>query len=225
MKSWNTEVCAVLIEGRGHVPPQPVVRECSHHQMLCLWDAARERADAKRYRNKSTAWERGILDEVVIEGLGKVTRDVRPILAGMMGEWATADYINDVYPNAATVNLELIQYGDYGVDLQPFGLKLDCKTRQREHGENLIQRVNEKGREEQLRANAFVFCEWLGYPRVRLLGFIWTKDVHQRGYPLVDGRGGQWKNNVIPPEHLESMQQLREWVGVKRGTLEVGACR
>lgn len=163
----------MILEGVGRTAPAPKTLVLNDGELRQLHGEAKRRAAHRDYKNSGTTWGQGLLGDIVIPNVGSLTKDERPIFAGLLGEYALATVINAKFPGAAVVDLSLRALGDFGVDLRPFGLTIDAKTRQREGDLHFVRRGTEKGRWLELTAKAFAFCEWAGFKSVKVCGWCW----------------------------------------------------
>lgn len=196
----------MITEGVGRKAPAPIVVSFTDHDLGCLKIETTKLATYRQYKAMAGTWEQGIRRAVVIQGVGKLTQDERPIFCGMMGECATMYVINKKFPDAAKMDFTLRRRGDFGVDLAPFGVKLQVKTRQTPKYGNLIRRVKKHGGIVQMPSHAFVFCQWDGSKSVRVLGWCIRREIEHR--EPVPAPFGDWKNIVVKDEELLPMCNL-----------------
>ena len=182
-------------EGIGITSPSPVKFVMSEPDMQLLHTESLKRAEYRGYRARQGTWEQGLLGDSYVDGIGTLRKDVRPIFAGLLGEYATALLVNRRFPGAAKVDLRLRKGGDFGIDLQVFGLTLQVKTRQNSESHNLVKRINERGALLRIPARGCVFCEWTGGQIVSVLGWCWTKDIEWR--ETEQSSLGSWRNIVV----------------------------
>lgn len=196
----------MLTEGIGIVAPQKVRITLTSAEQRVLFDAAKERASYRQYASRNDRWGRGISGTKRIAGLGELSQQERPIFAGLLGEYAAQRYINGRFSGRCSIDIELRESGDFGVDLQPFGMKIDVKTRESEFGPNRVRRTNNSGAMLRLAPHIFLFAQWVESSSVYLLGWQWTNYLADK--PLVKSAGA-WMNVVLDDIELRPMCSLR----------------
>jgi hypothetical protein len=207
----------MITEGVGTVAPNPVGIMPTTAAFHCCLMEAKRRAEFRGYKSKSTAWEKGHTGKIVLQSGGVVDDSTAPIMAGLIGEAALASFINGRFKTTVcNVDFSLNNFGDGGIDLQPFGFGIDAKTRLKDYGSNLVRAISERGYQTTIKCDAFVFCQWLGgSSKVDLLGWIYSK--HVTGLPIVPGRNGKpHKNYEVPSEMLQPMSALLDYLEARR---------
>lgn len=198
----------MITEGIGQVAPQQVPIRMTQNELFNVYHLSKERADFRQYKNRNNAWSQGCKGSMMIPGIGELTPDVRPIFVGTLGEYAAKRYLNSGRFNCRVeLDTSLNQAGDYGVDLQSNGLKIQVKTRQSEQFSTLVKRTS-YGRLLSIPVHAFLFCEWTGGSVVSLLGWCPGDVVGKK--PLVDSFNCQWHNAVIDDVDLKPIDRLKD---------------
>lgn len=197
----------MIVEGIGSVKPSPHKLKLNPGSFRAAAVEAKRRDKHRQYETRSDAWGRGLLGKIVIPNVATFDSSAAPIMAGFIGEIATAEFINRrIGRRVCEVDFSLMDYGDGGIDLAPLGLGIDVKTRTKDYGNVLIKRVTESGQGVRWRCAVFVFAEWKFSLAVDLLGWGWAKDFASR--PLHDARRGNHKNVEIPTRDLLPMTRL-----------------
>lgn len=164
--------------------------------ILTAISEAKRRNDLRKYQFGCSKWKRGLTGSIHVDGVGEIAAEIAPIVAGLLGEFACASFINRrLKRNACDVDFRLLSIGDNDVDLCPFGLKIQVKTRTRDYGKHLVRVANPNGTPVTLNADAFVFAEWNRSDAVRLYGWCWKKDF--RGMPVSKGKADQFNVEVF----------------------------
>lgn len=206
----------MMVEGIGDVAPKPWKLILSDHALAVLRVEAEKRAEYRQYKNQSSEWSKGLQGDVVIQGVGVLRQEVRPIFVGLIGEYAACEYINQKLPTAKVcIDLARRKHGDFGVDVAAFGIQMQVKTRQSADHGNLIRVIDERGNRKHLTARAFVFCEWTGHKTCSVLGWQWTKDI--RDLPVENAIRGRHKNIRIADWRLLCMSRLANALSAKKG--------
>lgn len=204
----------MLVEGVGVVAPQKVSFVLTEAELFALFGCAKDRARHRDYGSRDDKWGRGIKGGLTVGGIGELSQQERPIFIGLLGEYATQQYIDRRFPTAkCVVDTSLLESGDFGVDLQAFGLKMQIKTRQGSSGANLVRRTNNRGKELPIKPHAFVFAEWNGGLTVYLVGWTWARAVREKD--LVESVG-EWKNASITDSELLPMSRLAHQLNARR---------
>ena len=208
----------MLTEGIGIKPPQHVRVFMTLNELVVMQQEAIKRADHRAYRSRRDQWGAGIKTGINLPHIGDLSRDLRPIFAGCLGEYAVKSHLENRFHGRVEHDMRLLKYGDFGIDLSCFGLKMQVKTRQNEKPINLVRRTNNRGTVSTIPAHAFCFCEWQGSANVYLVGWCWSETVKSK--PLVSSVGS-WKNAEIPDsdlmpmcrlkDELEAWQEARQW--------------
>lgn len=168
----------MITEGVGQHAPAKKLERIQHHAMRQCFEAAKDRASHRNYANGGSFWKCGIKQgSREIGGYGTLAQDAMPIFVGLLGEYASWQYLASRVPGVVGIDTKLNDGGDYGVDLKAFGLTMQVKTRQRDSGENLV-----RDNRFASAARACIFAEWTGEPvsSVNLLGWMWTDKVIAR---------------------------------------------
>lgn len=197
----------MITEGVGMKPPAQIQVKMTANDLYVLRQEAIKRSAYRGYKAREDAWGRGIKSTVVHPGIGELTREVRPIFAGCLGEYAVQSYVEARFPGRCPMDLRMHRCGDYGIDLQCFGVRMQVKTRQRSEHRNLVRRTNRRGSSMKIASHVFCFCEWTGMAQVYILGWCWRDAVLAK--PLVPSVG-EWLNAEIPDAELLPMSRLRD---------------
>lgn len=187
----------VAEEGRGNVAPARVAVELSRADLLVCGDIAKDRAKYRNYKSGG-AWQRGLLEPQVIDGIGPVTREEMSILVGSVGEYAVASVLQRSLGTCG-IDSALRASGDFGVDIEAHGLTVQVKTRKRSRESSLVKVGTN-------RSVAACFCEWLCGASVDVLGWQWTKDIERM--EREESKFGSWVNIVIGDVDLLPMRRL-----------------
>lgn len=197
----------MIVEGVGPKAPMQIQVRLTRNELIAVKDIAIERAAFRQYRGRCDTWGRGIKDEIEIAGVGTLPRDVRPIFAGTLGEYAVKSWLQSRVSGTVELDLSLKQTGDYGVDLQAYGLTMQVKTRQNMERVNLIRHTTERGYRLTWPWVAACFCEWTsGGSVVYLVGWQWKSAIEQM--PLEIGVAGGWLNVEVRDESLLPFARL-----------------
>lgn len=209
----------MIVEGIGKKAPTPVGIQIMNHEMLAILEESKRQAEYREYR-KGGAWAQGIKGDLVLPGVGLLTRDVRPIFCGRLGEYGVVRYVNGrLDDEAVSLDFVLRKRGDGDIDLKAFGLTIQVKTREGERRDSLVRRIDERGRTLRLTAQAFVFCEWGGSDYVQLLGWSWMKDF--AGQQPIPSPVGRWQNIAVEDADLSPMRSLVDNLSARR---ELASC-
>lgn len=147
-----------------------------------------------------------MMPKIVVPNVGVVEKHTAPILAGLLGEFALATHINNQFERrVCEVDFRLLRGGDGGVDLCPFGLPIQVKTRTSNYGKHLVRVAHPDGKPAELKADAFVFAEWNRGLVVRLFGWCWKRELD--GKSRERGKAGHW-NAVLHDEDLAPLCRL-----------------
>lgn len=195
----------MFVEGRGEVPPADCSVVMQGGEMLQLLDEAKRRADFRGYSGKSDDWSRGLKPATTLVCGGVLERHIRPIFAGLMGEWATALVLSRKLHEDVNIDLVLRQRGDDGRDLVVFGVPLQVKCRQSEKIPNLVRDY----RLRKIQSRGFVFCSWPGDAVVRVLGWC-TRSIVVDKARRAPARRGCHTNAEIDDRNLEPMGSLAD---------------
>lgn len=198
------------IEGEGKRPPVPVRIRMSGGDMRVLLLEAQKRARHRGYESKATTWENGICDSIEIDGVGRLTKAVRPIFAGLIGECGVSRAVG------GSIDFLLLDGGDDGRDLVIHGLGIQVKLCQKSCGANLVRCRNERGYSKPITARVHVFCEWdkSDVRTVGVRGWVWSKDMV--ALPEVKSAVGSWWNFDVPNEMLLPVSQLKDELEARR---------
>lgn len=188
----------MIEEGRGKVAPRRVSVPLSRADLLVCADIAKARAQYRQY-SSGGAWQRGLLDATAIEGVGMLTREQMSVFVGSVGEYAVSASLAKTIGECG-IDCELRKQGDFGVDLKPFGMSIQIKTRRRQKDHSLV-RVGTN------RAIVACFAEWTGGDVVDVLGWEWTPAIEQMQREV--SAFGEWVNIVVYDADLLPMSRLR----------------
>lgn len=200
----------MLTEGIGTHAPSKQRLGMSPKELRFFMEAARKRATHRSYRNQGQ-WGKGLVGPLNLPGIGSVKQEERSIFVGLLGEYATQQYIDRRFPEAkCVVDTSLLPHGDFGVDLKPFGLKIDVKTREfKANADNVnrIKRTDERGNPLPVHPHAFLFTEWdhESPTSVYLLGWVWSAFVAE--LPLMPSVG-KWMNACVFDSQLLPMSGM-----------------
>jgi hypothetical protein len=211
----------MLVEGIGQKAPQRIPIVLTEDELRVLFLSAKERAEYRCYQNRGDAWGRGCKEPLDIMGLGTLSQAERPIFVGLLGEYAMKRFVTARFPGSCEIDLDLRASGDFGIDLKPFGLSIDVKTRQTNAGPQLVKVVDGRGRATPPKAMVLAICMWEGFSTVNIVGWNWTADLLD-GKELVEARGGRdWLNievedtDLLPAcrmrDVLESWKAAKQW--------------
>lgn len=192
-------------EGRGRMPPKPVAIELTTSDFRVIAEESKRLAKHRAYSGGGGTWKPGIVQRpLVIPGFGEVEQAERAVFIGQLGEYAVARCIR-----AGSVDFELKDGGDDGVDLRVGEWRLQIKTRQKPKTFSLIRRTTETGRRVPIKSHLYAFVEWLpeSAPDVaHVLGWVYRKDVLSQ--PHEDGIGN-WTNFMVHDRELRTPASLR----------------
>lgn len=195
-------------EGVGITAPRLVPVVLTMAELSCLYKSAYERAEHRGYKARADKWGQGIKGVIEINGIGILTKDVRPIFVGLLGEYGVQRYVQQRFRGQALVDLRLLKHGDFGIDLTAYGMKIQVKTRQSHVKHTLYKRANRNGYRFSIPSQTCVFCEWNGGSTVNLLGWQWSKEIESM--PLVQSDYGDWWNAVVDDSQLLPMCRMRD---------------
>jgi hypothetical protein len=205
----------MIVEGRGCVAPAVVPIRMDDGSLRTLLAASRHRDQFRGYRHKAGEWERGLAPAVVIPGVGTIDQSVRAIMSGLVGEYATAWYLNSRVDGCpAAIDYALRSGGDGGTDLKVVGIDLQIKNTTKADHPNMVRVVSARGKHLPLTADAFVFSHWEFGRTVFLRG--WCKTSVVNCSPLADAIRGSHKNREVPCEHLDTMSSLCDYLNARR---------
>ncbi len=198
----------MLTEGVGRKPPVPIKFRVSLGELIVLRYAAEKRAEHRGYSRKKTTWEQGLQGSIELDGLGRITQAVRPIFAGLMGEYFTAKVLG------GSLDLALTASGDGGVDMVCGGLPIQVKTCQEANGANLVKVRRANGTAIHQTARVFVFCAIDCWRAINVRGWIWTAEM--LGFPEEPARKGDHFNFAIPDASLSPMSALVDEIEARK---------
>lgn len=185
----------MIVEGKSYpVPPARVAVELP--QSVAVATVIYGRGCPEKYGADNRVWQRGLVNETIQVGPHLLQPFERSWFIGTMGELAVAEVINRRLRRCvATVDLTKRAAGDFGVDIELFGRRIQIKTRQ-----SARQVVCVKA--GRFKSDTFVLCEWSPLTSVEILGWLPTRDVESM--QLVPTRicGGTWKNHEVPDSSL-----------------------
>lgn len=196
----------VQVEGRGLVAPSPYKLTLTDSEMRQLIYYARQRDTIRRYADRVDVWGRGMVGAFVIPNVGAVEESFAPTLAGLVGEYGVATFLNRRCGDVCRIDTDLRRFGDGGIDLSPRGLKIDVKTRLKDYGSHLVRSRRDDGSVVDWQCQVFAFCQWGKFKTVEMHGFAWARDVNLQ--PEVAARRGVHKNKEVTPELLLPMSRL-----------------
>jgi hypothetical protein len=183
-----------VVEGKGMVPPKPVLVSIGGSELYFLQHVASERDKHRQYRSSSSIWRRGS------------TAD--PILMGLVGEYAVQEYLR-VNGIKANIVDDRLNDGDGGKDATIAGVSYQIKTSGKSYPTCLIRRINEAKRIVPHVCDRFIFCRWsYGDRYCDLRGWCSRESVVELGRLNKGKRGGGWFNNEIDHIHFHSMSSL-----------------
>lgn len=197
----------MITEGIGQKSPQQIQISMTLHEQLVTFETAKQRAEHRGYRVRRDQWGQGLKSSLTIPGIGELSRDLRPIYSGSLGEYAVYRYLECRFPGKIEIDWRLTRYGDFGIDLQSFGLKMQVKTRQDTNPINRYRRTNKRGATLPIPSHVCCFCEWNLTSQVYLVGWCWRETIERK--PLVNGVG-DWKNAELHDTELLPMCRLRD---------------
>ncbi len=185
------------------VAPRPEKIFLTQDDLDFLAKTAEERDRRRGYSTRRDLWGQGFV--------------ASPTLVGLVGEFATAQYLTEGLGATVPINTDDAPAGDGGFDLVKFGARIEIKTR-RWRGESLLRRETEAGRLVPINWDIFVSATWEreAAPLVPTLdGWIFRRDfVEASG--LVLGRAGPWNNLELTDVCLDPMPRLIEALEVCR---------
>lgn len=191
----------MLIEGKGYVAPAKVAVSVEPGALRFLLSEAMKRAEFRGYKNRSSKWSRGLTRQIEISGVGAIAQDIRPILCGMLGEYAVSETINRrLNRKECSLDYALREQGDGGKDLEACG--------QSAKSESLVDRVR-RNHVNPLVSSIFAFCEWVPYRdpfHVQILGWVFAEDL--RAMPFRKSDHGKWFNTIVYDTVLEPFNKL-----------------
>lgn len=196
----------VMVEGQGRIPPASLDVVLQAGAMAALGIEARKRADYRRYGDRRDEWGRGLTGAIVNANIGTFDEATAPILAGLIGEHCVCDMIRRRVKVPANVDFTLRPDGDGGKDIVAFGLKIDIKTRTKDHGVHLVRHANERGRKAQLKSDVYVFATWPKGRVCHVHGFVWRDFI--AALEPHDAIRGNHTNYEIQPADLLPMSRL-----------------
>lgn len=212
----------MLVEGIGVKAPQRVPIVLTESELRVLFLCAKERAEYRCYQNRGDVWGRGCKDATEIPGIGTLTQAERPIFVGLLGEYAMKRFVTARFPGSCEIDTELRANGDFGIDLKPFGLSIDVKTRQTGNGPQLVKVIDGRGRPVPPKAMVLAICSWEGFSTVNIVGWNWTAEL-LNAKEAVEARGGRdWFNievddtDLLPAcsmrDVLETWKAAKQWL-------------
>ncbi|KKM75065.1 hypothetical protein LCGC14_1394010 [marine sediment metagenome] len=203
-----------LVEGRGVCVPSPVMISVSTSTQKYLLMAAVQRDRHREYSSRRDRWGRGLISGREIGALGAVSKSVLVILVGLVGEHAVAQFLKAEFGAAVPdVDLSLTHAGDGGFDLEPFGAKIQVKTRRAPCPKTLIRRVTGNKRLQSFNFNLLVSCEWKLDTTCQLLGWNHRSDLYRGRFARskFDHFNIEIRDDALLPmsrllDHLHSLQ-------------------
>lgn len=210
----------MITEGIGKHAPKPVPVLLSEHDLRVVTNAALSHSKYRGYLNSTSQWKRGLIKEITIPKIGKLTGDPVPRFVGLAGEAATVLHLNDRANLRLSLRDELLAGGDDGKDLEIDGLSIQIKTRQKQSSAarerlNLIRHTNEQRMPCLPNACAIVFCELdETYRKVSLIG--WTYTEWLRTLPAVPARVGRHLNVEVEDKDLKHIGALVDRLVARR---------
>lgn len=203
----------MIVEGVGKQKPSSSLVVLSRDDLRILKVHAEDQARHRGYQDRSDMWGNGIASAIVDPVVGELSRAVRPIYCGLLGEAALGRLIERRTGVAARSDLTL-HGGDKGVDLTAAGLTIQVKTRQTFVERSLV-RVGYIGNARVLKSpcRVYAFCHWAGGHRVYVLGWIWQVDMY--GMSVVDG-AGNWENVLVKDEDLLPVSRLMSEIKARK---------
>lgn len=208
----------MITEGIGQKAPQQVCVKMTLNEQIVVRDLAIQRAEHRGYKVRRDQWGQGLKSSMMIPSLGELPQDLRPIYVGSLGEYAVQRHLEARFPGRLPIDWRLTKYGDFGIDLQCFGLTMQIKTRQDTNPLNRFRRTNRRGLVSTIPSHVTCFCEWNLASNIYIIGWCWRETILAK--PLVDGVG-DWKNaeladcELLPmcrlKDELEAWQEARKW--------------
>ncbi len=197
----------VIYEGIGLCAPAPAKVVLSGGDIRTVVAEATSRCNSRRYDERSDSWGQGFLGKVVIPNVAVIPSHLATVVAGMIGEYAVASYINHrIGKHVCKIDLSLRNAGDGGIDLLPNGISVDVKTRLQDYGAHLIRRRRDSGSIVRWHCNLFVFAQWERSMTVQLMGWCWASFAES--LPECAARRGNHRNVEIKPVMLLPMNRL-----------------
>lgn len=203
----------MLTEGKGHVAPASVSFKVSRSAFRLLLSEAEKRDSFRSYKKRNDAWGQGLKDSIEVPGVGMVSKSVRSILCGMLGEYAVSETINRRFGRKeCELDFTLQTQGDGGKDLTACGRSIQVKTRQRKSRESLVDRVRYKKNRKRIIAadsSLYIFCQWdpaKNPYQVEILGWVFRETL--KTMPFKKSRRGDWFNTVVSDSVLEPFNRL-----------------
>lgn len=192
----------MLIEGRGlTIAPAPITEHISDADYEYAVRVASDRDKYRRYDERHDQWGRGLIKN--------------PILTGLSGEIGTSSFLNRRAGCRLSIDAELKQRGDGGVDLTTDGMGIQVKTRMPTSRTNLYRRIDSQKRILPLRSEFYVYCRLVSERTVQLLGWL-TADATIKTARCVRSPVGNWWNLEIEDNQLLPMSRLVEEIQYRR---------
>src|SRR5262249_22100852 len=110
---------AMMFEGKGLIPPPPVVMKISSFDCDLLRRVAEDREARRGYSASTNHWKRGLIHGSTY---------VSPTYVGLMGEQAFTDWLIWKLKVPVSPDLEYRVRGDRGIDLIFRRIKFQIKT-------------------------------------------------------------------------------------------------
>lgn len=193
----------MIVEGRGKVPPAPIVVAVDADDYRRLSGLAADRS--RKYVRRGDAWGRGIRPDAILVGLLAEQATVsllRRRLPGLRVAWEPG-----VIPHA----------GDDGCDVEVAGLRIQVKGAGREAGEVrhlYFRRQDERGRVLPLSFDLAVCCACppsTGARAVSVLGWAMRQSLRRSPFRQSPVGGMSHMNLRLAVEDLEPVGELIDW--------------
>lgn len=196
----------MIAEGRGRVPPAPVVVEVGDLDRFRMERLAVERS--RKYAARGDAWGRGIRPDA--------------ILTGLLSEQATVDLLRRRLPGLRVAwEPELIPQGDDGCDVEVCGLRIQVKGTARAAASTshfYFRRQDARGRLLPLRFDLAVCCACppsTGRRAVAVLGWAMRGALRESPFRRSPVGGLTHMNLRLAVEDLEPVSELIDWATVR----------
>ena len=191
------------VESVGHrVAPSPVIVRLTPGDVLLIEEIARKRDEFRGYSRRPDQWGRGFL------------RTMSPTKVGLLGEHATATWLNRNAGCRLSVDADPKPWGDDGTDLQTDGIGIQVKTRATAK-RNMFRRLDGRGRLRPMRCDLFVFCRYASDREIHLLGWLKSHEVTRMAKNVKSPVGNHW-NLVVEDYDLTTIRRLVDEIEVRR---------
>lgn len=198
----------VMTEGKGPTAPKPFVLLLSDHDIRVLFDVAQKQG--KKHEHRQDDWGKGLLQKkFVYPNIGVVIEPPHSAtFQGKCGEYGLACYVERHCGIQVPIDVEVKEDGDGDVDLVIEGISFQVKARSKGSA-NLV-----KAKAAKAKIDAYVFCEFDGFKKVSVLGWLKTAQVY--AHDLVNARRGVHSNFEVLDQELLPLTRLVEEIRMRR---------